>query len=66
MFTVVVHSTCDRRLVDICLTLVTSKPMITNHLRCTTQELRMEDTVSQPLQVSGIWEVIALELRIGA
>jgi hypothetical protein len=48
-FTVVVPPAGDRRVVDICLTLITSKPRFTNAYGMSSAELRLENAVSQPL-----------------
>jgi hypothetical protein len=48
MFTVVVPSTGDLRVVDICFMLITSKPKF-NNPRLPLQELRLEDAMLQPL-----------------
>jgi hypothetical protein len=68
MLTVVVPSAGDTWVVDVSLTLLTSKPGSPTHLRCPLQEFIMEDAVSQPVQTSGfgtgeVREVIALEVR---
>jgi hypothetical protein len=56
MFTVVIPSGGDRRVVDMCLTPIRSKPWITN-LRYPLQMLTLENAVSQPLQASGVWDI---------
>jgi hypothetical protein len=45
MFTVAVASAGDRRVVDICLTLIKSNQGSPIHLRCPLQKLRMEEPV---------------------
>jgi hypothetical protein len=49
MFTVDARSAGHRRVADIFLTLIASKPKFTNHPSCPLQEVKLEGTVSQPV-----------------